>query len=79
MAVGVNGEDWDREAHVGHMFNDEELKQMNGYSSSLSVSLSLSSFSHRSILERMIRGLTQEHRECLFFARQIDSLRVLPS
>lgn len=30
IAVVMNGEDWDREANAGHLFNDEELKQLNG-------------------------------------------------
>jgi peptide methionine sulfoxide reductase MsrB len=30
MAVVMNGEDWDREAHTGHIFNDDELRQLNG-------------------------------------------------
>ena len=30
MASVINGEDWDREAHTGHLFNDEELRQLNG-------------------------------------------------
>ncbi len=30
MAAVINGEDWDREAHTGHIFNDEELRQLNG-------------------------------------------------
>lgn len=30
MASVINGEDWDREAHTGHLFNDEELRQING-------------------------------------------------
>jgi len=30
MAVIMNGEDWDREAHTGHIFNDDELRQLNG-------------------------------------------------
>ena len=31
MAVVMNGEDWDREAHTGQIFNDDELRQLNGY------------------------------------------------
>ncbi|CAF4706548.1 unnamed protein product [Rotaria sp. Silwood1] len=30
MAVIMNGEDWDREAHTGNIFNDDELRQLNG-------------------------------------------------
>jgi len=30
IAAVMNGEDWDREANTGHLFNDEELKQLNG-------------------------------------------------
>ncbi|CAF4742942.1 unnamed protein product, partial [Rotaria magnacalcarata] len=30
MAVVMNGEDWDREAHTGQIFNDDELRQLNG-------------------------------------------------
>lgn len=30
MASVMNGEDWDREAHTGHIFNDEEIRQLNG-------------------------------------------------
>ncbi|CAF3549666.1 unnamed protein product, partial [Adineta steineri] len=30
MAVIMNGEDWDREAHTGQIFNDDELRQLNG-------------------------------------------------
>ena len=30
MATDMHGEDWDREAHQGHMFNEDELKQLNG-------------------------------------------------
>jgi hypothetical protein len=30
MAAVIDGEDWDREAHVGHLFNEEELRQLNG-------------------------------------------------
>ena len=29
MAVVMNGEDWDREAHIGKIFNDDELRQLN--------------------------------------------------
>ncbi len=30
IAPIIDGEDWDREAHVGHLFNEEELRQLNG-------------------------------------------------
>ena len=30
VAPVIDGEDWDREAHVGHLFNEEELRQLNG-------------------------------------------------
>lgn len=30
MASAIDGEDWDREAHVGHLFNEDELRQLNG-------------------------------------------------
>ncbi|CAF1213282.1 unnamed protein product [Adineta ricciae] len=30
MATAMNGEDWDREAHTGNIFNEDELRQLNG-------------------------------------------------
>ena len=32
VAMTINSEDWDREVHPAQIFNEEELRQLNGYS-----------------------------------------------